>query len=366
MKFSAKKEVLGDKLSLCSSIAEKRQTIPILSNVLLKANEGNLTIVATDLERQLSLIIEDCTIFEEGETTVSARKLFELIRSVPDNTELNFELTENQLEISALSFQADLAVLPVQDFPFVDLEDHNFNISLDAIKFGKVLECTSFAMAQADVRYYLNGLLFETAQKKINMVATDGHRLAWGSYSHNEELEEKKLIIPRSTALELQRILNLFPEEISFSSNNSQLKIQSENFTFISKLIEGAYPDYKKVFPSGEEQSLETSKSPILTALSRSAVLSNEKFRGVKFELSKDKLKILANNPNKESAEEELDVIYSGEDFEIGFNITYVQESLNYLPSDDVEFVFFGSENSCLVKNSSNDDLVHVIMPMRL
>ena len=131
-------------------------------------------------------------------------------------------------------------------------------------------------------------------------------------------------------------------------------------------MIEGAYPDYKKVFPSGEEQSLETSKSPILTALSRSAVLSNEKFRGVKFELSKDKLKILANNPNKESAEEELDVIYSGEDFEIGFNINYVQESLNYLPSDDVEFVFFGSENSCLVKNSSNDDLVHVIMPMRL
>ena len=251
MKFSAKKEVLGDKLSLCSSIAEKRQTIPILSNVLLKANKGNLTIVATDLERQLSLIIEDCAIFEEGEPTVSARKLFELIRSVPDNTELNFELTENQLEISALSFQADLAVLPVQDFPFVDLEDHNFNISLDANKFGKVLECTSFAMAQADVRYYLNGLLFETSQKKINMVATDGHRLAWGSYSHNEELEDKKLIIPRSTALELQRILNLFPGEISFSSNNSQLKIQSENFTFISKMIEGANPDYKKVFPSG-------------------------------------------------------------------------------------------------------------------
>ena len=228
MKFSAKKEALGDKLSLCSSIAEKRQTIPILSNVLLKANKGNLTIVATDLERQLSLIIEDCTIFEDGETTVSARKLFELIRSVPDNTELNFELTENQLEISALSFQADLAVLPVQDFPFVDLEDYNFNISLDANKFGKVLECTSFAMAQADVRYYLNGLLFETAQKKINMVATDGHRLAWGSYSHNEELEDRKLIIPRSTALELQRILNLFPEEISFSSNNSCLLYTSD------------------------------------------------------------------------------------------------------------------------------------------
>ena len=299
MKFSAKKEALADKLSLCSSIAEKRQTIPILSNVLLKANDGNLTIVATDLERQLSLIITDCKISDDGETTVSARKLFELIRSVPDDTELSFEVIENQLEISALSFQADLAILPVQDFPFVDLED-------------------------------------------------------------------RKFIIPRSTALELQRILNLFPEEISFSSNNSQLKIESKNFTFISKLIEGAYPDYKKVFPSGEEQSLSTSKSPVLTALSRSAVLSNEKFRGVKFELSKGKLKILANNPNKESAEEELDVDYSGQDLEIGFNINYVQESLNYLPGDDIEFVFFGSENSCLVKNSSSDDLVHVIMPMRL
>ena len=184
MKFSAKKEALADKLSLCSSIAEKRQTIPILSNVLLKANNGNLTIVATDLERQLSLIVSDCSISDDGETTVSARKLFELIRSVPDDTELNFEVIENQLEISALSFQADLAVLPVQDFPFVDLEDHNFNIALDGSKFGKVLESTSFAMASADVRYYLNGLLFETAQKKINMVATDGHRLASVSYTH--------------------------------------------------------------------------------------------------------------------------------------------------------------------------------------
>ncbi len=366
MKFTAKKEALVDKLSLCSSIAEKRQTIPILSNVLLKAEDKNLTIVATDLERQLSLVVSDCIISNKGETTVSARKLFELIRSVPDDTELSFEVVENQLEISALSFQADLAILPVQDFPFVDLEDHNFKILLNGNKFGKVLESTSFAMASADVRYYLNGLLFETAQKKINMVATDGHRLAWGSYSHTEDLEDRKLIIPRSTTLELQRILNIFPEEFSFSSNNSQLKIESENYNFISKLIEGAYPDYKKVFPSGEEQSLATSKSPILTALSRSAVLSNEKFRGVKFELSKDKLKILANNPNKETAEEELDVNYSGQDFEIGFNINYVQDSLNYLPGDEIEFIFFGSENSCLVKNESNDDLVHVIMPMRL
>ena len=366
MKFSSKKEALLDKISLCSSISEKRQTIPILSNVLLKAEDSNLTIVATDLERQLSLTISECTISNVGETTVSARKLFELIRSVPDDTELNFEVKDNQLEITALSFQADLAVLPVQDFPFVELEDHNFNISLDGKKFGEVLESTSFAMASADVRYYLNGLLFETAQKKINMVATDGHRLAWGSYTHPENLEDRKLIIPRSTALELQRILNIFPEEIFFSSNNSQLKIESEDFTFISKLIEGAYPDYKKVFPSGQEQVLATSKSPILTALSRSAVLSNEKFRGVKFEISKDKLKILANNPNKESAEEELDVEYAGQDLEIGFNINYVQDSLNFLPGDDIEFVFFSSENSCLVKNSSSDDLVHVIMPMRL
>ena len=348
MKFVATKEALSDKLSLCSAIAEKRQTIPILSNVLIKAEKQHITVVATDLERQLSLKINDCEVLEEGETTVSARKLFELIRSVSDDTKLNFKVRENQLEITALSFQADLAILPVQDFPFVDIETHNF------------------AMASADVRYYLNGLLFETSQKKINLVATDGHRLAWGSYDHNEDLEDKKIIIPRSTAMELQRILNIFPEEISFSSNNSQLKVEAESFIFISKLIEGAYPDYKKVFPSGEEQSLSTSKSPILTALSRSAVLSNEKFRGVKFELKKDKLKILANNPNKESAEEELDVSYTGDDLEIGFNINYVQDSLNYLPDEDIEFVFYGSENSCLVKNSSKDNLVHVIMPMRL
>ena len=180
MKFSAKKESLSDKFSLCSSIADKRQTIPVLSNVLIKAKDGYLTVVATDLERQLSLKIIECEISEEGETTVSARKLFELIKSVPDDTNLNFEVKENQLEISALSFQADLAILPVQDFPFVELEDHNFSLNMNGDKFGKVLESTSFAMASADVRYYLNGLLLETSQKKINLVATDGHRLAWG------------------------------------------------------------------------------------------------------------------------------------------------------------------------------------------
>ena len=366
MIFSATKEALIDSLSLCSSIAERRQTIPILSNILIRAEKGSFSLTATDLERQLKLYISEVDIEKSGETTVSARKLYELIRSVPDSTLLKFLVIDNQLEISALSFQADLATLPVQDFPLVDLEEYENKIKLNGDEFGSIVEKTSFAMAQADVRYYLNGLLVEMNSSKINLVSTDGHRLAWASFETDQKLEDNKIILPRSSALELHRILNIFPETINLEFNNTQIRFSSEKFEFVSKLIEGAYPDYKKVFPSGEEQKMTINKSSIQTALSRSAVLSNEKFRGVKFQLEKNMLKVFANNPNKESAEEEIETKYNGDSFEIGFNITYVQDSLSYLPGDDVEFVFFGSENSCLVKNTNKDDLVHVIMPMRL
>ena len=366
MKFTIEKKEISDALSLVSSVAEKRLSIPVLSNILLKVDKSGLTLIATDLEIELTFKISKIELKQEGSTTVSARKLADLIRSVPEDTVLTFEVIENQLEISALKFQADFSTLPVGDFPVVEIQEFEREVALPGRELANLIEKTSFAMASQDVRYYLNGILLEVSPSRINVVATDGHRLAWSSCEIKTDFIEEKIIIPRKSALELQKLLNLYPDNVNIAFNATQLKVYSDEYVFISKLIEGSYPDYEKVFPKGIEQKLKADKSSVQTALNRAAVLSNEKYRGVKFILEKDNLKICANNPSKESAEEEVLVEYSGDSFEIGFNISYVQESLSVIPNNEVEFVFFGSENSCLVKNIDDESLIHVIMPMRL
>ena len=366
MKFTIEKKEISDALGLVSSVAEKRQSIPILSNILLKAKNSGLTLIATDLEIELTFKIDNIKLQKEGSTTVSARKLADLIKSVPEDTVLTFELIENQLEISALKFQADFSILPVGDFPVVESQEFEREVALPGRELANLIEKTSFAMASQDVRYYLNGILLEVSSSRINVVATDGHRLAWSSCDIKTDFVKDQIIIPRKSALELQKLLNLYPENVNIAFNSNQLKVFSDEYVFISKLIEGSYPDYEKVFPKGAEQKLKADKSLVQTALNRAAVLSNEKYRGVKFILEKDNLKICANNPSKESAEEEVLVEYSGDSFEIGFNISYIQESLSVIPNNEVEFVFFGSENSCIIKNIDDESLIHVIMPMRL
>jgi DNA polymerase-3 subunit beta len=312
MKFTVEKKEISEPLSLVSSVAEKRQSIPVLSNILLKAHDSKLTLIATDLEIELTFIVENLQVETPGETTVSARKMADLIRSVPEDTMLTFELIENQLEISALKFFADFSTLPVGDFPVIEQPKFELEVALPGKELSSLIENTSFAMASQDVRYYLNGVLLEVSPTQINVVATDGHRLAWSSCKIKTDFLEDKVIIPRKSALELQKLLSLYPENVSISFNSSQLKVFSDNFSFISKLIEGSYPDYQKVFPSGEEQKLQVEKTLVQTALNRASVLSNEKYRGVKFILEKNNLKICANNPSKESAEEEVPVKYDG------------------------------------------------------
>ena len=366
MNFKILKSKLSEPLSLLASVAESRQSIPILSNIFIKAEKDLITLIATDLEIELSFKIDCDAILEPGETTVSARKIFDLTRSLPDETSLEFMLKENQLIVTALKFNGEFAILPIQDFPVVEIEKFDLETTFNGKVFADLIDQTSFAMASQDVRYYLNGILIEMEGSNVNLVATDGHRLAWASETLEKDLEENKLILPRKSALELQKLLNLYPGEVNLSFSSNQILISSDEFRFVSKLIEGNYPDYQKVFPSGEEQTLKVEKSLIQTALNRASVLSNEKYRGVKFILSKDNLKICANNPSKESAEEEISVDYSGDDLEIGFNISYIQESLSVIHNAEVDFVFYGPENSCIIKNNKNDNLVHVIMPMRL
>ena len=371
MKFITEKNEIVDSLQMGASIAERRQTIPILANLKIVAMDGKIEITATDLEIQLKTVTEVKEVIEEGETTVSARKMSELCRSLPDKESLEFNLNNGKLTVSSKNFHADFATLSTLDFPELESKEETDSLSIESKSLKRLLNKTAFCMASQDVRYYLNGLLVEYKEGSINTVATDGHRLAFATSQLKEttetaEVEGKRQIIPRKAVLELAKILREENDNINLSFGNSSLRIEDINLDFSTKLIDGKFPDYEKVLPSGEPDALEISKENLQSALTRASILSNEKYRGVRFELSNNKLKLTANNPEKESAEELLEVNYEGSPMEIGFNIGYLLDVLATIESETVEINFYGEESSCLIREPGNKLEAYVIMPMRL
>ncbi len=366
MKFTTEKAQIVDSLQNAAAVAERRQTIPILANLRLKIVEGKLEVTATDLEIQIKTFSDLIEIQEEGETTVSARKMSELCRSLPEGEHVNFSLSNGKLSVRSSNFQADFATISSDDFPEIEINEEQTPITVKSNVLKRLLSKTSFSMATQDVRYYLNGMLLEIVGNRINSVATDGHRLALSSATTNSEDLDVRNILPRKAVLELSKLLSQNEETVDLLIGASYVDVRSENLSFSSKLIDGKYPDYNKVFPTGEPLPLEISKEILQSALSRASVLSNEKYRGVRFQLSEDKLKLTANNPEQESAEEELDVIYKGSELEVGFNIGYLIDVLNSIDSETVSFEFYGEDSSCIIKEENSEDDVYVIMPMRL
>ncbi|HIO04404.1 MAG TPA: DNA polymerase III subunit beta [Gammaproteobacteria bacterium] len=371
MKFITEKNEIVDALQMGASIAERRQTIPILANLKIVAMDGKIEITATDLEIQLKTVTVVKEVIEEGETTVSARKMSELCRSLPDKESLEFNLNNGKLTVSSKNFHADFATLSTLDFPELESKEETDSLSIESKTLKRLLNKTAFCMASQDVRYYLNGLLVEYKEGSINTVATDGHRLAFATSQLKEtaqtaEVEGKRQIIPRKAVLELAKILREENDNINLSFGNSSLRIEDINLDFSTKLIDGKFPDYEMVLPSGEPDALEISKENLQSALTRASILSNEKYRGVRFELSNNKLKLTANNPEKESAEELLEVNYEGSPMEIGFNIGYLLDVLATIESETVEINFYGEESSCLIREPGNKLEAYVIMPMRL
>ena len=365
MKFDAEKSQIVESLQNAAAVAERRQTIPILANVRLKTLNGKLEVTATDLEIQIKTYSELINIEEEGETTVSARKMSELCRSLPDGEKVNFSLTSGKLTVRADNFHADFATISPDDFPEIEINEELNPLKINSSILKRVLTKTSFSMASQDVRYYLNGMLLEVQGSKINGVATDGHRLALSSSSVDSNLEVRN-ILPRKAVLELSKLLSADDKDINLMIGPSYIEVKTDNLSFSSKLIDGKYPDYDKVFPTGNPLPVEISKDLLQAALSRASVLSNEKYRGVRFQLSENKLKLTANNPEQESAEEELEVSYNGIDLEVGFNIGYLLDVLNSIEGDNVNFEFYGEDSSCIIKEQNSDNDVYVIMPMRL
>ena len=368
MKFTTEKNEIVDALQMGASIAERRQTIPILANLRIVAKEGKIEITATDLEIQIKTLTEVKKVVEEGEITVSARKMSELCRSLPDKEALEFDLNNGKLTVSSKNFHAEFATISALDFPELEIKEETNSLSISSSALQRLLNKTAFCMASQDVRYYLNGLLVEYKGGEVNAVATDGHRLALATSPLDKTItiDGERQILPRKAVLELSKILRQENEDIKITFGNSSLSIQDKNLDFSTKLIDGKFPDYEKVLPSGDPNSLEVSKESLQSALSRASVLSNEKYRGVRFALDKNTLKLTANNPEKESAEELLDVNYNGNPMEIGFNIGYLLDVLGTIETDNVELNFYGEESSCLIREPGNQAEVYVIMPMRL
>ena len=367
MKFETKKTEIDEFLHIGAAIAERRQTIPILSNLKIVAKNNTVEITATDLEIQAIIKTNVNKVIEEGETTVSARKMSELCRSLPEDEILEFTLVNGKLTVRSKNFHADFATLSADDFPMLETSEESIDLSMPSSLLKRLLIKTQFCMASQDVRYYLNGLLIEHKNSKFSAVSTDGHRLA---LAHTElKLEgsnEIRVILPRKAVLEISKILPQDDSLVEISIGSTSVRIKQNNLDFTTKLIDGKFPDYEKVFPTNDPDTMTISRELLQSALTRSSVLSNEKYKGVKFNLAGNILKLTANNPEQESAEEVLEVNYSGKDTEIGFNISYILEALTAIETKDVEMLFYGEESSCVIKEPKNNLDKYVIMPMRL
>jgi DNA polymerase III subunit beta len=367
MQFEISREALIKPLQLVTGVVERRQTLPVLSNVLLVLDKGMLSLTGTDLEVELVGRVAIASKAEDGEITVPARKLMDICKSLPDDATLKFEFENNKAVIRFGRSRFSLSTLPANDFPSVEESAGTLEFSLPQRILKVMLDSTSFAMAQQDVRYYLNGLLFEVSADYLRVVATDGHRLALRTEAVKIPTTNKsQVIVPRKGILELSRLLSDSDEEVRVVIGTNHIRAHTANFTFTSKLVDGKFPDYDRVLPKGGDKILTAVRNDLRQALNRTAILSNEKFRGIRLLLSNDELKIIANNPEQEEAEEIINVEYKGAALEIGFNVSYLVDVLTVVNTDSVQLILSDSNSSVLLKAMEDNPSLYVVMPMRL
>lgn len=363
------RDMLLAPLQSVSGIVEKRHTLPILSNVLLEKKGSNLTFLATDIEIQITTCAELAGGDGDGAVTVGARKLQDILRSLPDNAEIALNLEDKRLVVKAGKSRFSLQTLPAEDFPRMAIaEAEPRRISVSQKQFRHLLAQTQFSMAAQDVRYYLNGLLLLVDGSELRAVATDGHRLAYASMPLGDgvSLARQELILPRKTVLELNRLLADSDDVLQIEMAANQIRFQFGNITLVSKLIDGKFPDYERVIPASLKNLVTLNRAALLQAMVRAAILTNEKFRGVRLVLTAGSLKIMAANAEHEEAQEEIEVDYSGDAIDVGFNVGYLLDVLNNTASEMVEWGFNDANSSALLTVPGNDRFKYVVMPMRI
>ena len=365
MKLSASRDVLLKPLQAVIGVVERRQTMPILSNVLLVAKEGELSVTATDLEVEL-VAQASIDVQTGGEITVSGRKLLDICRALPDGSEVGISVSGEKLHVQSGKSKFALATLPAAEFPSVEDIKASQTISVSQELLGRLIEKTHFSMAQQDVRYYLNGMLLETGGKHIRSVATDGHRLALCQAElDGADLTEQQVIVPRKGVLELQRLLS-GEGSVDVVLGANHVRIHLDGIRFTSKLIDGRFPEYERVIPRDSSNEVRADRDVFRGGLQRTAILSNEKYRGIRLIIRDNALVLQAHNPEQEEAEEELEVAYSGDDIEIGFNVNYLLDAIGAVDGDEVALSVVDSNSSCLIRAPEKDDCKFVVMPMRL
>jgi len=366
MRFSLQREAFLKPLAQVVNVVERRQTLPVLANFLVQVNNGQLSLTGTDLEVEMvsRINVEDA---EDGETTIPARKLFDIVRALPDGSRIMVSQTGDKVTVQAGRSRFTLATLPSNDFPSVDEVEATDRIAISEAALKELIERTSFAMAQQDVRYYLNGLLFDVRDTLLRCVATDGHRLALCETALETGTGNKRqIIVPRKGVTELQRLLEGGDREIQLEIGRSHIRMKRDDATFTSKLIDGRFPDYEAVVPIGADRLVTVDRELLKASLQRAAILSNEKYRGVRVEVSPGQLKISAHNPEQEEAQDEIEVDTQVSDLAIGFNVNYLLDALSALRDEQVVIQLRDSNSSALVREASNEKSRHVVMPLRL
>jgi DNA polymerase-3 subunit beta len=367
MHFTIQREALLKPLQLVAGVVERRQTLPVLSNVLLVVQDSTLSLTGTDLEVELvgRVALEDAC--EPGEITVPARKLMDICKSLPSDALVDLRLDEQKVIIKSGRSRFTLSTLPANDFPAVEEGPGSLTFSVNQARLRRLIERSSFAMAQQDVRYYLNGMLLEVSNGMLRAVATDGHRLAMCSMQAEiDQPDRHQVIVPRKGILELARLLTDADDSVAIVLGQHHIRATTGEFTFTSKLVDGKFPDYERVLPRGGDKLVVGDRQLLREAFSRTAILSNEKYRGIRLQLENGLLKIQANNPEQEEAEEEVAVEYTGSSMEIGFNVSYLLDVLGVTTSEQVRLILSDANSSALIQEFGNDDSAYVVMPMRL
>jgi DNA polymerase-3 subunit beta len=361
------KDVLLKPLQTVIGIVERKQPLPILSNVLIEKTGTRIHFLATDLEIQIATQIQDAGQETQDEAiTVAAKKLHEILRVLPEESKVSLEIQENRLQVRAGKSKFSLQTLPARDFPKVaEYFEQAKKIQLQQAQIRKLVGLIQYAMAQQDIRYYLNGVLLVVDGAILKLVATDGHRLAYASTRLDREYPKTEVILPRKTVAELIKLLEDSDAEISIEFAENQVRMAFSGITVTSKVIDGKFPDYDRVIPTYSNH-LALDRMIILQALQRAAILSNEKFRGVRLILTEKNLRVISSNSEQEEAQEDIETDYHGEALDIGFNVNYLLDGLNNISDSTVVFSFGDPNSSILITIPENDDFKYVVMPMRI
>ncbi len=365
--LKAPQQKLLDALQSVAGIVERRHTLPILANVLMRKTAGQIEFTTSDLEIQVRTQAELGGDEGNFSTTVGARKMIDILRSLPNDQVVTLSSAQNKLTLAGGKSRFTLQTLPADDFPLVN-ESVDFGpvFSVPQKTLKGLINQVHFAMAVHDIRYYLNGILFVAEGKTLTLVATDGHRLGLAQAQLDTDIPKQEVILPRKTVLELQRLLRDedTPIEMRFAGN--QAKFSFSGMDFVTKLVEGKFPDYNRVIPKNHKNSVTLGRATLLASLQRAAILTSEKFKGVRVNIEPGTLRIASSNAEQEEAKEEIEIDYGGDTIEVGFNVTYLMDALSNISQDMVKIELQDGNASALITVPEQSGFKYVVMPMRI